>query len=106
MTKIGYEEKATQKARLLEVLKQGKKVCQIDLNLYLYLRTYNFKYIKNRGLDEMKMVDALAELGIANLPARIFGLKKDGYNIVAEDVKVKGRFGNTHYAVYSLKTEG
>lgn len=30
----GYEEKQTQKQRLLKVLQEGKKVCQIDLNYY------------------------------------------------------------------------
>ena len=99
-----YEEKATQKKRLLEVLKQGKKVTQIDLGYYLMLRK-KAEEVEWYPVDRhSEYVDALAELGIANLPARIFGLKKDGYNIVAEDVKVKGRFGNTHYAVYSLKT--
>lgn len=96
----GYEEKQTQKQRLLKVLKEGKKVCQIDLNLYLYYRTNDVKYIQDRGF--YNLVDAIADLGIANLPARIFGLKKDGYDIKTEDVKVKGRFCNTHYAVYSL----
>lgn len=96
----GYEEKQTQKQRLLKVLKEGKKVCQIDLNYYLALRTNE---MSGRPIWYKKeYVDAIADLGIANLPARIFGLKKDGYDIKTEDVKVKGRFCNTHYAVYSL----
>ena len=33
MMKKGYEDKQTQKARLLKVLKEGKKVTQIDLPL-------------------------------------------------------------------------
>jgi hypothetical protein len=93
-----YQEKQSQKQRLLETLKQGKKVCQIDLGYYLALRE-NTLY---RLLYQTKYVDAIAELGIANLPARIFGLKKDGYKIITETVKVKGRFCNTHYSVYSL----
>ena len=36
--KKGYEEKQTQKQRLLKVLQEGKKVCQIDLVYYLKLR--------------------------------------------------------------------
>lgn len=102
MMKKGYEEKQTQKKRLLEVLKAGKKVTQIDLGYYLRLRDSYYNYFK----PETNIVDAIAELGIANLPARIWGLKKDGYNILVEDVKVKGRYGDTHYAVYSLKNEG
>ena len=100
MMKKGYEEKQTQKQRLLKVLQEGKKVCQIDLAYYLQLRESYF----NPYPPETNVVDAIAELGIANLPARIFNLKKDGYDIKVEDVKIKGRFCNTHYAVYSLNT--
>lgn len=95
-----YEEKLSQKQRLLEVLKQGKKVCQIDLNLYLYYITSDIKYITNRSNNNI--VDAIAELGIANLPARIFGLKKDGYDIKTEKISCKGRFCDTFYYVYYL----
>lgn len=95
-----YEEKLSQKQRLLEVLKQGKKVCQIDLNLYLYYITSDIKYIANRSNNNI--VDAIAELGIANLPARIFGLKKDGYDIKTEKISCKGRFCDTFYYVYYL----
>lgn len=49
-----------------------------------------------------EFVDAIADLGIANLPARIFGLKKDGYEIKTEKIHLKGRYGKTHYCVYSL----
>ena len=34
MMKNSYEDKQTQKARLLKVLKEGKKVTQIDLPYY------------------------------------------------------------------------
>lgn len=103
--KKGYEEKQTQKQRLLKVLQEGKKVCQVDLNYYLKLRSEYFNpYLKFLKKPETNVVDAIAELGIANLPARIFNLKKDGYDIKVEDVKIKGRFCNTHYAVYSLNT--
>lgn len=92
---MGYEEKATQKQRLLNVLKTGAKVTQIDLKRYFELMKGNRRYRSD-------VVDALAELGIANLPARIFGLKKDGYEIITEDIKVNGRYGKTHYSVYRL----
>lgn len=98
--KKGYEEKQTQKERLLKVLKEGKKVTQIDLKYYLDLRNSYF----NPFPPKTNVVDAIAELGIANLPARIFGLKADGYDIKTEDIKIKGRFGSTHYAVYSLNS--
>ena len=100
MMKKGYEEKQTQKERLLKVLKEGKKVTQIDLKYYLDLRNSYF----NPFPPKTNVVDAIAELGIANLPARIFGLKADGYDIKTEDIKIKGRFGSTHYAVYSLNS--
>lgn len=103
MMKKGYEEKQTQKQRLLKVLQEGKKVCQIDLVYYLKLRE-NFFNPYPLKKPETNIVDAIAELGIANLPARIFGLKKDGYDIKTEDIKVKGRFCNTHYVIYSLNT--
>ena len=99
--KNGYEDRQTQKARLLKVLKEGKKVTQIDLKYYLQLRSNYF----NPFPPKTDVIDAIAELGIANLPARIFGLKAEGYDIKTEDIKIKGRFGNTHYAVYSLNSE-
>lgn len=92
--------KQSQKQRLLEVLKQGKKVCQIDLNLYLYYKTQDTKYILNR---KNQIIDSIADLGIANLPARIFNLRKDGYNIKSEKVQCKGRFCDTFYYVYYLE---
>ena len=101
MIKKGYEEKQTQKNRLLEVLKAGKKVTQIDLEYYLQLRSNYF----NPFPPKTDVIDAIAELGIANLPARIVGLKAEGYDIKTEDIKIKGRFGNTHYSVYSLNSD-
>lgn len=92
--------KQTQKQRLLEVLKLGKKVCQIDLNLYLYYKTGDAKYILNK---ENQIIDSIADLGIANLPARIFDLKKEGYDIKSEKINCKGRFCNTFYYVYYLE---
>lgn len=97
----GYEEKQTQKQRLLKVLQEGKKVCQINLNHYLELRK-----CQDEGqwcyYDKKDVIDGIADLGIANLPARIFGLKKDGYEIKTEKIHLKGRYGKTHYCVYSL----
>lgn len=93
-----YKENATQKARLLEVLQTGKAVTQINLTRYLAL-------LAGQLYEDDGVVDALADLGIANLPARVFGLKEDGYLIKATDVKVQGRFCETHYAVYTLLEE-
>ena len=103
MMKKGYEDKQTQKARLLKVLKEGKKVTQIDLPLYLELRKNRTNLFSRQPKSDY--IDAIAELGIANLPARIYGLKADGYDIKTEDVKIKGRFGSTHFAVYSLNID-
>lgn len=101
---MGYEEKATQKQRLLEALKNGEKVCQIDLNYYMKLRDDEENAFFPR-IYKRKYVDAIADLGIANLPARIFGLKKDGYKIKTEKVAVDGRWCKTFYCVYSLDTD-
>lgn len=100
---MGYEEKATQKQRLLEALKNGEKVCQIDLNYYLALR--DREMIGESMWYKKEYTDAIADLGIANLPARIFGLKKDGYKIKTEKVVVHGRWCKTFYCVYSLDTD-
>ena len=88
--------KETQKQRLLKVLKKGKKVTQIDLNKYLALLE------KRKSYFNTHTVDAIVELGIANLPARIFDLKKDGYDIKSEKISCKGRFCNTYYYIYYL----
>lgn len=100
--KEGYKENSTQKERLLKVLQEGKKVCQIDLNYYLKLRDYEEMRGSTYLFEKSDFIDAIADLGIANLPARIFGLKKDGYDIKTEKVEVKGRFCNTYYCVYYL----
>jgi hypothetical protein len=47
-------------------------------------------------LDEFGSItrlQGLADLGIMNLPTRIHELRKMGYNIVSETVKVKNRWG-------------
>lgn len=47
-------------------------------------------------LDEfggITRLDGLRDLGIMNLPTRIFELRRMGYNIVSETVKVKNRWG-------------
>ena len=97
-----YQEKTTQKERLLKVLKEGKKVCQIDLNYYLKLRDYEELRGNTYLFEKSDFVDAIADLGIANLPARVYGLKKDGYDIKTEKISCKGRFCNTFYYVYYL----
>ncbi len=89
----------TQAQRLLKALENGQKVTQIDLKYYLDLRNNNAKTPKS------DIVDAIAELGIANLPARISDLKAEGYKIKTENIKIKGRFCKTHYAIYSLISE-
>lgn len=39
--------------------------------------------------------EAMIDLGIMRLASRVSELKKDGYNITGEMVKVKNRFGET-----------
>lgn len=94
-----YEKRPTQEKRVLSVLQKGKSISQINLQRYLQLLAGQ-PYIETND----NCVDAIADLGIANLPARIFGLKRDGWNILSETVHVKGRFGKTHYVVYKLGT--
>lgn len=94
---MGYEEKTTQKKRILSELQKGRKITQINLPKYLNLLGYDIEYNNN-------IIDAIAELGVANLPARIYGLRQDGYSIKSEDVKIKNRYGEkSHYVVYSLE---
>lgn len=90
-----YEEKQTQKQRLLEVLKEGKRVTQINLIKYMSL-------MKGEQYNDDGVVDAIADLGIANLPARIFGLKKDGYDIKTKKIDIDGRYCKTYYYEYFL----
>ena len=97
---VKYDEKPSQKKRLLECLQAGNKVCQIDLNYYLQLRHHHEDYLY---IKKSEFVDAIADLGIANLPARIYGLKKDGYEIETEKISVNGRFCKTFYYVYFMK---
>jgi len=48
--------------------------------------------------------EAFNELGIARLASRIHDLKKIGYPIKSETIRVKNRFGeDTHYTKYSLE---
>lgn len=87
-----YIKKPTQEQKILDVLLQGKKIAQIDLQRYWAL--------VNKKSYKSDIVDATIDLNILNLPARIFGLKKKGYNIISEDIKTK----NAHYVVYRLAT--
>ena len=49
-------------------------------------------------------LDAFKELGVTRLSAIIFNLRRQGYDIEAENVRVRNRFGNTvTVAKYYLK---
>ena len=64
-----------------------------------------FDYIKDFG--SISRAEALANLGVANLPAVIEELRhKHGYDIVTNEVKAKNRWGeNITYARYSFSEE-
>ena len=48
-------------------------------------------------------LDAIKDLGNTRLSATIYELRKDGYNIISEDLTVKNRWGNnTTIAKYKL----
>lgn len=62
------------------------------------------QYMKERG--SITSWDAVYNLGIFRLSARISDLKADGYRIKSETVKKKdGRGEWKHYASYSLDEE-
>lgn len=53
--------------------------------------------------------EAIREFGATRLSAIIFDLRKQGHNIISEDVTTKNRFGNTvTYAkyIYVKETDG
>lgn len=54
-------------------------------------------------MDGITQKDAFIDLGIMRLGARIYDLKKQGYNIISEVEQSKNRFGeNTYYKKYML----
>ena len=60
------------------------------------------KYLKKH--KSITPVDAMFDLGIMRLAARMSDLKKDGYNIQMEMETGKNRYGEpVRYARYSLK---
>lgn len=87
-----YIKKQTQEDKILSVLKQGKRIAQIDLKRYIALN--------NGESYKSDIVDGVLDLNILNVPARIYGLRKKGYNIVSENIKTK----NAYYVVYKLAT--
>lgn len=59
-------------------------------------------YIKRNG--SITQLDAMRDLGIMRLGARVFDLKERGYNIQTVMVEDLNRFGEpTRYARYYLK---
>ena len=61
-------------------------------------------YIRQFG--SITPLEAVRDLGVLRLGARIFDLKKAGYDIISEQHAVKNRFGETCYvAKYSERRE-
>ena len=85
--------KETQKQRILKALQQGYDVTQVTFDLACWVR------------ELKKIKDGYRDLSIANVPARIFDLKKDGYNIETINIPIKGKYGNTYYSIYRLVNE-
>lgn len=85
-----YIKKQTQEEKILSVLEQGKRIAQIDLKRYIALN--------NGESYKSDIVDGVLDLNILNVPARIYGLRKKGYNIISENIKTK----NAYYVVYKL----
>jgi hypothetical protein len=62
------------------------------------------EYMKRFGY--ITTLDAFNDLGITRLSAKIFNLKKQGYTIIDETIKVKNRFGEeVHVKKYMLAEE-
>ena len=89
---VKVKQKETQKQRLLKVLQQGKEVYQF------MPYTWRLNFLKHRN-----SIDALVDLGIANLQTRIFELRQDGYNIKTIDVPHKNKYGETYFSKYILE---
>ena len=83
-------KKQTQEEKILSALKQGKRIAQIDFKRYIALN--------NGESYKSDIVDGVLDLNILNVPARIYGLRKKGYNIISENIKTK----NAYYVVYKL----
>ena len=65
-----------------------------------YTRLVN--YLNEYG--SITSLDAIRDLGNTRLSATIYELRKDGHNIISEDLKVKNRWGNnTTIAKYILR---
>ena len=58
-----------------------------------------------REFKSITPLEAMRDLGIMRLGARIFDLKGKGYPIIADKVAVKNRWGETTY-VASYRMEG
>lgn len=60
------------------------------------------EYLKE--FKHITSLDAIKDLGNTRLSATIYELRKDGYNIISEDLTVKNRWGNnTTIAKYILR---
>lgn len=60
------------------------------------------QYIKDYG--SITTLEAFRDLGVTRLSAKIFTLRKSGYDIVSETEKSKNRYGdNVSYARYKIR---
>lgn len=63
-----------------------------------------YEYMKQHG--SITRIEAMMDLGVANLPARINELRKSQIEIVTEMVEGKNRFGEKcSHAQYTLKED-
>jgi hypothetical protein len=59
-----------------------------------------------RRFGSITTLDANRDLGVTRLSAKIFNLRKAGYEIPGETIEVKNRFGETtHVTKYMLAEE-
>lgn len=62
------------------------------------------EYIREFG--SITAIEAVRDLGVMRLAARVSDLKKEGYDIISEQHAVRNRFGETCYvAKYSERRE-
>lgn len=80
---------------IIKVKDRGKIMTQKDRVLQ-YMQDFGF----------ITSLDAFKDLGITRLSAKIYELRKEGYTIGAERLRVRNRYGDyTHFNKYYLADE-
>jgi len=62
------------------------------------------KFMQEKG--RINPMSALSELGCFSLAARIYDLRKLGYQIIATRINKQGRYSMVNFSEYRLNTDG